>query len=116
MEPMEIATALEAEFGGDVIEVQEFRDQVTVTVSRDGLDPGSYAGTVTVTSEQGDSVEVAVDLENLFTACPLMQTVHILSDKSEIRNPSFQFGNGVMCRVGRNLTNNISPPVIPVPN
>ena len=39
MEPMEIAKALETEFGGDVIAVQEFRDQVTVTVSRESIVP-----------------------------------------------------------------------------
>jgi NADH-quinone oxidoreductase subunit C len=39
MEPMEIAHALETEFATDVVEVKSFRDQVTVTVSRDKIGP-----------------------------------------------------------------------------
>ena len=35
-------------------------DEVTVTVSRDGLDAGDYSGAVTVTPEEGAPVEVAV--------------------------------------------------------
>jgi NADH-quinone oxidoreductase subunit C len=37
MEPMEVAKALETEFPGDVVEVREFRDQVTVTVNRERI-------------------------------------------------------------------------------
>jgi NADH-quinone oxidoreductase subunit C len=37
MEPMEIARALESEFGPDVVEVSSFRDQVTVTVNREKI-------------------------------------------------------------------------------
>jgi NADH-quinone oxidoreductase subunit C len=38
MEPMEIARALESQFGPDVVEVASFRDQVTVTVTREKID------------------------------------------------------------------------------
>ncbi|MBD3336843.1 MAG: SUMF1/EgtB/PvdO family nonheme iron enzyme [Candidatus Eisenbacteria bacterium] len=47
-------------------------DVVTVTVNRDGLDPGEYAGEVTVSPDEGDPVGVAVRMSVEEELVPLL--------------------------------------------
>ena len=45
-----------------------------------------------------------------------MQSIYILGDQREVRDPSRQYGKGVVSRIWFHLANQVTPPFVPFPD